>query len=454
MKSAPIEKPSSQVTRADNSRSPFRDVVSIVCFAVFGFLITLLVAVFESGASQQARGWVGPFLEVMSYYLVFVFIRTLFHLFFSFLSFFFRAERQPLRDFPLVSILIPCYNEEKVIQKAVESALTVDYPNFEILVIDDGSHDLTLIEAKKIEGRSRVRVINQNNGGKAHALNNGIAQARGEYVLCMDADSILDSQVIRNALPHFQQNPGLAAVAGNVRLGNSGGGLLTAFQKLEYISGLNFLKEAQSFLKSVSVVPGPIGIFKKSAILSIGGYRTDTFAEDADLSLRLLMHGFDTIYDCDVIAHTEGPEDVRSFLSQRYRWTRGMLQTIRVNIGRLVKRGVDFRSRFVLLYMICETILMPTANFIFSFVSLQLFLWKGSNEAILFFFGQLTVLDMLLTLYSVVHEKNRFSLVGLSVIGRITYGLFLEILRFFALLDELAHNPMNWGKLERKGMNG
>ena len=199
---------------------------------------------------------------------------------------------------PPVTILVPVYNEEAVIEPALCSLLELRYPVFHVIVLDDGSSDRTFERASAVAGRygeSTVRVVHKNNGGKASALNAGITLATTDFVLCMDGDSRLHPDTLRFAMRHFI-DPRVGAVAGNVKVVNRHN-IWTRLQALEYIEGLNTARRAQGFLRVVNIVPGPIGVFRRAALLRAGGYDTDTFAEDADLTLKLLTAGWHVAYE-------------------------------------------------------------------------------------------------------------------------------------------------------------
>src|SRR5688500_4184671 len=231
------------------------------------------------------------------------------------------AERESPVD-ASVSILVPAFNEGPVIEAAIGSLLELDWPSFEIIVIDDGSTDDTYERACTLEGThgaATVRVIRKANAGKASALNTGLAVASSPFVLCMDADSRLTRDTLRRAMRHFS-NPRIGAVAGNVKVVNRGT-LWTRLQALEYIQGLNLPRRAQGFLRVVNIIPGPIGVFRRDVLLSVGCYDTDTYAEDADLTLKILTSGWHIPYEERAIAWTEAPETFHQLIKQRYRWT-------------------------------------------------------------------------------------------------------------------------------------
>jgi cellulose synthase/poly-beta-1,6-N-acetylglucosamine synthase-like glycosyltransferase len=192
-------------------------------------------------------------------------------------------------------VLVPCYNEGTVVQASIRSLLNLDYPNFEILVIDDGSTDDTYRKANALSGKHghiEVRVITKPNGGKSRALNAGIRASTGSIVLCMDGDSAMTRDTLREGVKHFL-DPSIGAVAGNVKVVNRGN-LLAKLQALEYIEGLNMARKAQGFFRMVNIIPGPVGFFRKQALYDVGLYDHDTFAEDCDLTLKLLMAGHNT----------------------------------------------------------------------------------------------------------------------------------------------------------------
>lgn len=425
-------------------------------FTVFFLLLvmaglTVTFYLYFPGHWQKGNSWVEFATTVMLYYLLFIFARTIFLLSLSFIESFFSRKIKPVETFPLVSIIIPCFNEEVGIKKAIESIKGINYPNIEILVVDDGSTDKTFEIVKALESEYLVRLVHQSNAGKSHALNNGIQQALGDYFVCMDADSVLSENLLTDSIPYFEADHNLAAVAGAVEVGNDSS-IITRFQKLEYIVGLNFHKMAQSCLNLVTIVPGPIGVFKKDLVLSVGGYHTDTFAEDCDLSMRLLMAGYNIKYTGKIKARTEAPDGFQALITQRYRWSRGMIQAIVKSVQDLTK-SFTFRRAFVVLYMFVETIMIPLINFTFVIITLEFALTYSTAELMGPFFIGLTLLDLTLILYSIIIERELGSLFFLGIFNRLTYGLSLEVVRFFSIFDEIFRLPMKWGRLKRKGMD-
>ena len=227
---------------------------------------------------------------------------------------------------PLVTVVVPAYNEENALGKTIEALLRLSYVRKEIIIVDDGSTDGTLEVARGFASNNSVSVVAKPNGGKWDALNAGINVAKGEFVVCIDADTLLDRDAIQHLMRHFA-DPGIGAVAGNVKVGNRGG-LLTKLQALEYVVGINLHRRSEAHLRKVTVVPGPIGAFRISVLKEVGLFKGDTFAEDADITIRILKAGYKTAFEARAFAYTEAPTSMTSLAKQRYRWYRGSLQVL------------------------------------------------------------------------------------------------------------------------------
>ena len=351
-----------------------------------------------------------------------------------------------------VTILVPAYNEGPVIESAVRSLLDLDYGTYEILVIDDGSSDDTYARASALEGRYgrvTVRVVSKANAGKASALNTGIALARHDFVLCMDGDSRLDRGTLRLAMRHFVDER-VGAVAGNVKVVNRDT-LWTRLQALEYIEGLNMARRAQGFLRSVNVIPGPIGIFRRRMLLDVGGYDTDTYAEDADLTLKILTAGWQVVYEDGAIAYTEAPESLLDLIKQRYRWTRGILQALRKRAGWLVLPRGGAGVWISLLAMLFEAIVWPVVNVLGNLFFVIAALQAGAAEQVAYWWLLLTLLDVAAALHTVAMEEEDLRLVPYAVLYRFFFIALIDVAKLFATLEEFMNVRMTWGKLERAG---
>jgi cellulose synthase/poly-beta-1,6-N-acetylglucosamine synthase-like glycosyltransferase len=353
---------------------------------------------------------------------------------------------------PRVAIIMPVFNEEAVIDAAVQSVLALDYPAFDVIVVDDGSTDRTLERASALAGRygqTTVQVLHKSNGGKASALNAGIAAARASFVLCMDGDSRLAPDTLRQAMRHFV-DPRVGAVAGNVKVVNRVN-MWTRLQALEYIEGLNMARRAQGFLHAVNIIPGPIGVFRRDMVVGLGGYHDDTFAEDADLTVRILTAGWHIVYEDRAVAFTEAPERYLDLVKQRYRWTRGILQTLRKHAWSAASPGRGGASRLSLASMSFEALMWPAMNVLGNSVFTVAALSTGAAAGVFYWWVLLTMLDVAAALHAVGMEEEDLTLVPYAIVYRFVFIVMIDVAKLFAIVEELARVEMTWGKLVRTG---
>jgi len=361
--------------------------------------------------------------------------------------------------YPFISILVPVYNEGVVLQYSIESLLDIDYPNYEIIIVNDGSTDDTSAVAEELVGHQRGRsglvkisLINKPNSGKAKALNAGIQYSEAQFILCMDGDSQLTPNSLRMAVRHFI-DPAVGAVAGNVKVQNRKH-LLTDLQALEYLEGLNMPRSAQGFIQMVNIIPGPIGLFRKAALRDAGFYSSDTFAEDADITLKILAQNWKIIYEPNAIAYTEAPSSIHQLLKQRYRWTRGILQAIRKHKRHLINPTVNFNNSIILWQMFYEALIWPVMNIFVNLYFIIVALFYGLSSFIFLWWMGIAVLDLMAAVYCIATEKEEFRLVPYAVIYRIVFILLIDVTKAMATVEEFLGIRMTWGKLERTGLRG
>lgn len=363
------------------------------------------------------------------------------------------AEPTVLAEYPSFSVIIPACNEGLVIESSIAAAMSLSYPNFEVIVVDDGSTDDTYEKAAALSshyGEHRLRVFKKANGGKGSALNAGIRYARGELILCTDADSRLDRGVLRKSACHFADSS-IGAVAGNVKVANRLN-TLTRLQALEYIQGLNLVRMAQSALSRVTVIPGPVGIFRKSVLDAVGGYATNTFAEDCDITLEIMLRGGRIKYDMDVIAWTEAPETASALINQRYRWSRGIMQAILKHKQSLSRPSSGFVTWLSLWLFVCESIAIPTMNLAgLAFFLLTTLSGGGMSSLVVLWWAQLTVIDAVIAAYCLAAEGEDLRLMLQVVVYRVFFVPFVDVVRALAWVDELFSVPMSWLRQERTG---
>ncbi|MGC4251414.1 MAG: glycosyltransferase [Sphingobium sp.] len=248
-----------------------------------------------------------------------------------------RRRAEPPVHRPSVSVIIPAYNEARVIEASVRRVLASDYPDLQLIVADDGSKDATsAIVAHAFSGDPRVTLLTLDNGGKAGALNRALAHATGEVVIALDADTQFEPTTIARLVRWFA-DPAIGAVAGDARVGNRVN-LVTRWQAVEYITAQNLERRALAGFDAMTVVPGAVGAWRRAALDAVGGYPEDTLAEDQDLTIAIQRAGWRVTYDPEAVAWTEAPEGFRALAKQRYRWAFGTLQCLWKHAGVLRER--------------------------------------------------------------------------------------------------------------------
>jgi cellulose synthase/poly-beta-1,6-N-acetylglucosamine synthase-like glycosyltransferase/peptidoglycan/xylan/chitin deacetylase (PgdA/CDA1 family) len=255
-----------------------------------------------------------------------------------------------------VSVIVPAYNEKANIEAAIRSILANSHP-LEVIVVDDGSTDGTadLVEAL---GLARVRVVRQVNGGKAAALNTGIAVANHDLIVMVDGDTIFEHDTVRHLVQPFADET-IGAVSGNVKIANRDS-FLTRLQHIEYVVGFNVDRRVHDLMGSMCTIPGAAGAFRRSVLLEVGGVSQETLAEDTDLTIAIGRAGRRMVYVDKAIAWTEAPVTVRQLWQQRYRWTYGTMQSVWKHRRAIVERGAAGRmGRFGLMHIILFQIVLP-----------------------------------------------------------------------------------------------
>ena len=396
---------------------------------------------------------------------------------------------------PLVTVVVPAYNEENALGKTIEALLRLSYAQMEIIIDDDGSTDGTLDVARRFANNNSVNVVAKPNGGKWDALNAGINVAKGEFVVCIDADTLLDRDAIQHLMRHFA-DPGIGAVAGNVKVGNRRG-LLTKLQALEYVVGINLHRRSEAHLRKVTVVPGPIGAFRASVLKEVGLFKGDTFAEDADMTFRILKAGYNTAFEARAIGYTEAPNTMDRLAKQRYRWYRGSLQVLSKHKDLTFSKKHGRTGTFVMPWTIFNGVVYPWFMF-FTLMWLLVFCFNpvspytvyqprlrgpaagvpsqsppthgqgppsGPAQTIImldffqtipyiyvFWFLAFALLEIATAAYALsldIREKPQLLLY--TVFHRLSYVYVVDILRMLSQLEEVFHYPMRWELMEHEG---
>ncbi|MFN8156385.1 MAG: bifunctional polysaccharide deacetylase/glycosyltransferase family 2 protein [Candidatus Nanopelagicales bacterium] len=268
-----------------------------------------------------------------------------------------RGQHELVGPLPSVSVVVPAYNEAAGIGGTLRSLVATGYPDLEIIVVDDGSDDGTA-EAASALLLPGVRVVRQTNGGKPSALNTGIALARGEILVLVDADTVFASDAI-HALARAFDDPEVGAVSGNTKVANRER-LLGRWQHLEYVVGFNLDRRAFAVMDCITTVPGAIGAFRRTALAEVGGVPADTLAEDTDLTMAVARAGWRVEYEQAAVAWTEVPSTMRQLWKQRYRWCYGTLQSMWKHRHAVVEHGrAGHLGRRGLPYLLVFQVLMP-----------------------------------------------------------------------------------------------
>jgi cellulose synthase/poly-beta-1,6-N-acetylglucosamine synthase-like glycosyltransferase/spore germination protein YaaH/peptidoglycan/xylan/chitin deacetylase (PgdA/CDA1 family) len=370
---------------------------------------------------------------------------------------------------PSVAVLIPAYNEEKVIERTIQGALDCDYPNLHVIVIDDGSKDRTLEIARRTfaaeEAAGRVRILTKANGGKAEALNFGLEHiGDAEIFVGIDADTIIAPDAIARMIPHFL-NPKVAAVAGNAKVGNRVN-LWTRWQALEYITSQNFERRALNTMGAVSVVPGAIGAWRVETVREAGGYHIDTVAEDADLTMALLRNGYRVEYEDLALAFTEAPTTANALMRQRFRWSFGILQAIFKHKGVFARKGALGWVALpnILIFQILLPLVSPFIDLMFAVGVIWYFIQKyfhpestdpASFQRLLIFFGAFLVIDFIASSIAFALERRQPEaredawLLSQVWLQRFAYRQVFSLVLFRTLKRAIQGRPFAWDKLDR-----
>lgn len=228
---------------------------------------------------------------------------------------------------PPVSVLVPAHDEEAVIAHSVRAMLAMDYPDFEVIVIDDGSTDDTVGALARLGSHPRLRVVRKVvNEGKAMALNDALPLARGEIVLILDADAEPQPDLLRHMVPHFR-SARVAGVTGNPRVRNTDS-FLARLQSIEFSSIVSLLRRSQRIWGRIVTVSGVVAAFRRSALFDVGGFSPEMPTEDIELTWKLQKRFYDVRYEPRAVCWMTVPASYRGLWRQRLRWARGLMQVM------------------------------------------------------------------------------------------------------------------------------
>ena len=367
-------------------------------------------------------------------------------------------------DQPLISVIVPAFNEEVNAIRTVQSLLMQDYRNMQIIFIDDGSVDNTFkIVQDTFNGNGKVKIFTKPNGGKASALNMGVEKAEGEFLVCIDADTQLKTDAISLLMKKFfaaghdgKPTGEVGAVAGNVKVGNERN-MITKWQSIEYITSQNFDRRAFDYLNCITVVPGAIGGFRKEAVINAGGFTNDTLAEDCDLTMRLHRKGY-IIRNCnDAISYTEAPETMRQFMKQRFRWSFGVMQCFWKHRDAVLNpRYKNFGMialPHILIFQMILPFLAPLADLvlILSLIAAAFNIIPASAGHIILYYTIFSLVDMAGAALAFAYEKEDYKKLLWMIPQRFIYRQLMYYILFKSFNRALKGELQGWGALKRTG---
>ncbi len=366
---------------------------------------------------------------------------------------------------PFVSVIVPAFNEEKVIVRTIDSLLASDYPKFEIIVVDDGSTDGTFELSKEVFGaHPKVSVFQKVNGGKAEALNFGWKKAKGEIIIGLDADTIFASETIA-ALAHRFADESIGAVAGNAKVGNRIN-IVTKSQALEYVTSQNFDRRAFASLNCITVVPGSVGAWRRSVLEETGGFSSDTLAEDQELTIQVRKLGYKIGYEEEAIGLTEAPDSLKNLAKQRFRWSYGTLQCMWKHKNALLNPRYGTLGFIAMpnvwLFQILFPLISPLMDlmFIWSLVGAVIGYLEHQHEyaqtpsnlnQVLFYYALFLAVDWAGAFAAFMMERGeQKKLLGWLLIQRFGYRQVMYWVMVKSVATAIRGAVVGWGKLERK----
>lgn len=363
-----------------------------------------------------------------------------------------------------VAVVVPAYNEEKVVLQTVRSLLSCRHPAaFEIIVVDDGSTDSTSrVLREALSGEPLVTIVRQENAGKPAALNHGIALTTADIVITLDADTVFARDTIVRLAGWFA-DPRVGAVAGNAKVGNRVN-FLTRCQALEYVVSQNLDRRALTVIDSVTVVPGAVGAWRREAVERAGGFSDETLAEDADLTLKVERLGYRVAYDDLAVGLTEAPDTLRGFIRQRFRWMFGTLQVAWKHKDALMRPRFGFLAFLGLpniwLYQILFQLVSPIMDLWLVYTCLTAWLswlWHPATWTpdallrVLFSYALFMAADIVAGLVAFFLERGEDKrLLVWLVLQRFFYRQLMYVVALRTLMASLRGREMGWSKLERK----
>ncbi|GGJ31383.1 glycosyltransferase [Paenarthrobacter histidinolovorans] len=355
---------------------------------------------------------------------------------------------------PLVSIIVPGYNEAVVICKCVESILASRYRKLEVILVDDGSTDSTAaIMSGLADQHVRVRFLSQSNAGKGAALNLGISAARGDILMFVDADGIFAPDTLTFMLDGFD-HPDIGAVCGDDRPVNLDRLQTMMLAILSHV-GTGLVRRALSLLHCLPIVSGNIGAFRSELVQQMGGFDEETLGEDLELTWRIYRAGYRVRFQPRALVYAESPSTPGGLWRQRVRWARGLLQTLRRHLGMLGRRQYGLFGIFLVFNSITMVVIPILQLAVLSVLPFLYLAGRGPLKAeALALLGWLGLfISLVLVIFAVGLNRSWRDLRFLWTLPLWPlYSVFVGLALASAIVKEARGSPARWNKLERTGV--
>ena len=357
-------------------------------------------------------------------------------------------RRRRLMDLGPATAIVPAYNEAANIAATVRSLVASDYPGLEVIVVDDGSGDDTagIVRRLALPG---VRLLRQANAGKPAALNLGIAHARSELLVLVDADTVLQRDAVGRLLQPLRDST-IGAVSGNTKVANRGG-LLGRWQHLEYVMGFNLDRRMFEIGECMPTVPGAIGAFRRRAVADVGGVPGDTLAEDTDLTMGILRAGWRVVYEEAAIAWTEAPGSLRQLWRQRYRWCYGTMQAMWKHRTALTEKGPAGRfGRRGLTYLVVLQLLLPLAAPVIDvYLAYGLLFLPWTQVALTW--GSFLLLQTLTAGYALRLDRESLRTLWALPLQQLVYRQLMYLVVVQSTVTAVTGTRLRWQRITRTG---
>lgn len=347
-----------------------------------------------------------------------------------------------------VTVIVPAYNERTTIAATVRSLATGTHPDVEVLVVDDESDDGTADEVERL-GLPNVRVVRVPAGGKAAALNAGVALARHDIVVMVDADTVVEPDAIHRLVQPLA-DPQIGAVAGNVKVGNRRR-LLGRWQHIEYVIGFNLDRRLYDTLDCMPTVPGALGAFRREVVRQTGGLSRATLAEDTDLTMAIHRAGWKVVYQESAVARTEAPSSLRQLWRQRYRWSYGTMQAMWRHRRSLVERGPSGRfGRRGLPFIALFSVALPLFAPVLDIVAVYGLAFLDRVETVIAWLAVL-VIQVVTAMLAFRLDREPMRPLWALPLQQIVYRQIMYLVLVHSAITALTGGQLRWQKLRRTG---